>query len=261
MASRLTNKWVLITGASSGFGAAAARAFAAEGCNLILGARRTDKLEAVAAEARQLGAPNAVFHQLDVSNTASVNQFAAGISVLTSQIDVLVNNAGGAHGIDTVANGKDEDWEAMVQTNLLGVMRVTRAILPFMVKNPGSYILNIGSVAGRQAYEGGSVYCGVKAAEIMITRSLRLELNGTGVRVGTIDPGMAETEFSMVRFKGDEARSNKVYEGVVPLTAHDIAEILVWCASRPAHVCIDELLVKCTDQAAVHKVHRRAPVK
>ena len=130
-----------------------------------------------------------------------------------------------------------------------------------MVKNPGSYILNIGSVAGRQAYEGGSVYCGVKAAEIMITRSLRLELNGTGVRVGTIDPGMAETEFSMVRFKGDEQRSNKVYEGVVPLTANDIAEILVWCASRPAHVCIDELLVKCTDQAAVHKLHRRPVAK
>lgn len=115
-----------------------------------------------------------------------------------------------------MANGKDADWEAMVQVNLLGVMRVTRAILPYMVKNPGSYILNIGSVAGRQAYEGGSVYCGVKAAEIMITRSLRLELNGTGVRVGTIDPGMAETEFSMVRFKGDEQRSNKVYEGVEP---------------------------------------------
>lgn len=160
-----------------------------------------------------------------------------------------------------MANGKDEDWEAMVQVNLLGVMRVTRAILPYMVKNPGSYILNIGSVAGRQAYEGGSVYCGVKAAEIMITRSLRLELNGTGVRVGTIDPGMAETEFSMVRFKGDEQRSNKVYEGVEPLTANDIAEILVWCASRPAHVCIDELLVKCTDQAAVHKLHRRPVAK
>jgi NADP-dependent 3-hydroxy acid dehydrogenase YdfG len=239
MPSRLANKWVLITGASSGFGAAAARAFAAEGCNLILGARRTDRLEAVAAEARKLGAPTAVFHKLDVSSTSSVN------------------NAGGAHGLDTVANGKDEDWEAMVQVNLLGVMRVTRAILPYMVKNPGSYILNIGSVAGRQAYEGGSVYCGVKAAEIMITRSLRLELNGTGVRVGTIDPGMAETEFSMVRFKGDEQRSTKVYEGVVPLTANDIAEILVWCASRPPHVCIDELLVKCTDQAAVHKLYRR----
>jgi len=257
----LRGKTALITGASSGFGAAAARAFAAEGCNLILGARRTDKLEAVAAEAKKLGAPTANFHKLDVSSTKSVNAFAEAIPSVTPQIDVLINNAGGAHGLDTVANGKDEDWEAMVQTNLLGVMRVTRAVLPFMVKNPGSYILNIGSVAGRQAYEGGSVYCGVKAAEIMITRSLRLELNGTGVRVGTIDPGMAETEFSMVRFKGDEQRSTKVYEGVVPLTANDIAEILVWCASRPAHVCIDELLVKCTDQAAVHKLYRRPVAK
>ena len=257
MPSRLASQWVLITGASSGFGAATARAFAAEGCNLLLGARRVDRLEAVAAECRQLGAASAHANALDVANTPSANAYADWVRTRTPQVDVLINNAGGAHGIDTVANGKDEDWEAMVQSNLLGVMRVTRAILPLMVNNPGSSILNIGSIAGRVAYEGGSVYCGVKSAELMITRALRLELSGTGVRVGTVDPGLAETEFSMVRFKGDAEKSKKVYEGLEPLTGEDIAEILVFCASRPAHVCIDELLVKCTAQAAIHKVHRR----
>ena len=261
MKTNLAKKWVLITGASSGFGAATARAFAAEGSHLLLGARRVDRLEAVAAECRKLGAASAAVQALDVASTPSADAFAAWVKTLTPQVDVLINNAGGAHGADTVANGKDADWEAMIQVNFLGVMRVTRAILPLMVQNPGSSILNIGSIAGRVEYEGGSVYCGVKAAELQITKSLRLELNGTGVRVGTIDPGFAETEFSMVRFKGDKAKSDKVYEGTEPLTAEDIAETLVWCASRPPNVCIDEILIKCTDQAAIHKVHRRPVAK
>ena len=134
---------------------------------------------------------------------------------------------------------------------------MTRAALPLMLKNPGSSIINIGSVAGHTAYEGGAAYCAAKAGERQITRALRLELSGTGVRVCSIDPGMAETEFSMVRFKGDEARARKVYEGVQPLTAADLAEIIVWVAGRPPHVNIDEMLVKPTDQAAIHKVHRR----
>ena len=179
------------------------------------------------------------------------------VRTLTDKVDVLVNNAGGAKGLDTVADGKDEDWEFMMQTNVLGVLRVTRACLPLMVKNPGSSIINIGSIAGRVAYEGGSAYCGAKAAELQITKALRLELSGTGVRVSTVDPGMAETEFSVVRFKGDEAKAKKVYEGVEPLTADDIAGTLVWVASRPPHVCIDEMVIKCTDQAAIHKLHRR----
>jgi NADP-dependent 3-hydroxy acid dehydrogenase YdfG len=170
---------------------------------------------------------------------------------------VLVNNAGGAHGLEPVAEGKDEDWETMMQTNVLGVLRMTRAALPMMVNNPGGSIINIGSIAGHTAYEGGAAYCAAKAGELQITRALRLELNGTGVRVCTIDPGLAETEFSMVRFKGDSARAKKVYEGTNPLTAEDIAEIIAWVANRPAHVNIDELIVKPTDQAAVHKVYRR----
>ncbi len=261
MPASLASKWVLITGASSGFGAAAARAFAREGAKLLLGARRVDRLESVAAEARKLGAAEAQFAALDVSQTASVNAFVDWARGRTETLDVLVNNAGGAKGIDTVAEGKDEDWEFMMQTNVLGVLRVTRACLPLMVKNPGSSILNVGSIAGRVAYEGGSAYCAAKAGELQITRALRLELCGTGVRVSTLDPGLAETEFSIVRFKGDEARAKKVYEGVEALTAEDIAETLVWMASRPAHVCIDEMVIKCTDQAAIHKLHRRTVVK
>ena len=260
MPSRLANQWVLITGASSGFGAAAARAFAAEGCNLLLGARRMDRLKAVAAEACQAGAPAAKFHALDVSQTASVNAFAEWARTFTDRVDVLINNAGGALGLDTVAEGKDEDWETMMQTNVLGVLRVTRAVLPLMMNNPGSSILNIGSIAGRVAYEGGAAYCAAKAGELQITRALRLELNGTGIRVGSIDPGLAETEFALVRFKGDATRAKKTYEGMTPLNGDDIAEALVWCASRPPHVCIDEILIKATDQAAIHKVFRR-PVK
>ena len=253
----LSNKWVLITGASSGFGEAAAMAFARGGARLLLGARRVDRLEKVAAAARQAGSPAAHVQALDVASTTSVNGFAEFTRRHTDKLDVLINNAGGAKGIDKVADGKDEDWEFMVQTNVLGVLRMTRAMLPMMTNNPGSSIINIGSIAGRTAYEGGSAYCAAKAGELQITRALRLELCGTGVRVSTVDPGFAETEFSLVRFKGDAARAKKVYDGMFPLTAEDIAETLVWVASRPSHVCIDEMVIKPTDQAQVYKVHRR----
>ncbi|MCI0534329.1 MAG: SDR family NAD(P)-dependent oxidoreductase [Verrucomicrobiales bacterium] len=257
MSSQLAGKAVLITGASSGFGAAAARGFGAHGARLFLGARRVDRLEAVATEARQAGAAQSEIHDLDVSKTASVESFVQWVRERTDKLDVLVNNAGGALGLDPVATGKDEDWETMMQTNVLGVLRMTRAVLPLLLKNPGSIIINIGSVAGRVAYEGGAAYCAAKAGELQITRALRLELCGTGVRVSTVDPGMAETEFSVVRFKGDAARAKKVYEGVEPLTSEDVADALVWVASRPPRVNIDEMLIKCTDQAAIHKVHRR----
>lgn len=257
MKSRLHDKWVLITGASSGFGAAAAKSFGAEGARLLLGARRLDRLEKVAHEAQKTGAPEAHFHKLDVSQTASVNAFVDWARTKTKCVDVLVNNAGGALGTDTVATGKDEDWETMLQTNVLGVLRMTRAVLPLIPHDAGSYILNIGSVAGHVAYEGGAAYCAAKAGELQITRTLRLELNGTGIRVGTVDPGLAETEFSLVRYKGDAERAKKPYEGTNPLVAQDIAEILVWIAGRPPHVNIDELIVRPVDQAAMHKIHRR----
>lgn len=262
MHNPLHGRWVLITGASSGFGAAAARAFGAAGARLLLGARRVDRLEAVAAQAQAAGAPEAQFHPLDVTSTANVEAFFKWVRAqlrtgAAAPLHVLINNAGGALGLDPVASGRDEDWETMFQTNVLGLLRVTRAALPLMLGNPGGLILNVGSVAGHEAYEGGAAYCGAKAAERQITRALRLELCGSGLRVCTLDPGMAETEFSLVRFRGDAERARKVYEGLQPLTAEDVAEAMVWIASRPPHVCIDEMLIKPTDQASVHKIHRR----
>jgi 3-hydroxy acid dehydrogenase/malonic semialdehyde reductase len=260
----LKNKWVLITGASSGFGAAAAIAFGAHGAKLLLGARRLDRLKNVAAKTLKAGAGAAEFHELDVSKTASVENFIAwakekigGRKGNSKNLHVLINNAGGAQGLDTVAEGKDADWETMFQTNVLGLLRVTRAALPLMPHDAGASIISIGSVAGSAAYEGGAVYGAAKASELHISRTLRLELFGTGIRVSTVAPGLAETEFSLVRFKGDAAKAKKVYAGTIPLTAEDIAETLVWIANRPAHVDIDELVIKPVDQAAVGKVFRR----
>jgi len=257
MAFSLSGKTILITGASSGFGAAAARAFGALQCKLVLGARRVDRLEAVAVEARKAGAVEAHIHALDVTKTASVEAFVKWAGTKTKSVDVLINNAGGAHGMDTVAAGKDDDWEATLQTNVLGVLRMVRAVLPMMPKDAGASILNIGSVAGRYAYEGVAAYCAAKAGELKITQVLRLELNGTGIRISSLDPGMALTEFSTVRFKGDKAKADKVYEGVHPLMPEDVAETLVWMATRPPHVNIDEMIIKSIDQAATFKVFRR----
>ena len=264
----LKNKWVLITGASSGFGAAAAVAFGAEGAKLLLGARRVDRLKKVADQAKQAGAAAAHFHKLDVSQTASVEDFMAWTrekignrKAKIANLHVLINNAGGAHGLDTVAEGKDADWETTLQTNVLGVLRVTRAALPLLPRDDGASILNIGSLAARAAYAGASAYCAAKAGELQITRVLRHELFGTGIRVGTIDPGLAETEFSLVRFKGDARKAAELYAGANPLVAADIAEILVWVASRPPHVNIDEMLVKPVDQADIGKVFRREKKK
>lgn len=248
---------MLITGASSGFGAAAAIAFAEEGAKLLLGARRIDRLEKVAAEAQKAGASEAHFHFLDVAQTDSVEKFIAWAQEKTASLHVLINNAGGAHGTDTLAQGKDADWEAMIQSNVLGILRMTRAALPLIPRDAGASIINIGSVAGHTVYEGGGVYCAAKAAELQITRTLRLELFGAGIRVGTLDPGLAETEFSLVRFKGDASAAKKIYEGTVPLTARDIADTMVWLASRPAHVNIDEVIIRPVDQIAVGKVFKR----
>ena len=262
--SPLKNKWILITGASSGFGAAAAVAFAAQGAKLLLGARRVERLEKVSAAAKKAGAAQSHFHELDVASTASVEKFFDWAKKKIGQrksasgnLHVLINNAGGAHGVDTVAEGKDADWEAMLQSNVLGVLRVTRAALPLLPHNAGASILNLGSLAARAAYVGGSAYCAAKAGELQITRVLRHELFGTGIRVSTIDPGLAETEFALVRFKGDAKKAKELYAGTNPLVAADIAEILVWVASRPPHVNIDEMLIKPVDQADMGKVFRR----
>jgi 3-hydroxy acid dehydrogenase/malonic semialdehyde reductase len=177
----------------------------------LLGARRVDRLKKAAAESKKSGAVEAHFHELDVSKTSSVEEFISWSQnkIGGKNLHVLINNAGGAHGIDTIAEGKDADWEAMMQSNVLGVLRVTRAALPLIPHDAGASIINIGSVAGHAAYEGGAAYCAAKAGELQITRVLRLELLGTGIRVGTVDPGLAETEFSLVRLKGDAAARKK----------------------------------------------------
>jgi NADP-dependent 3-hydroxy acid dehydrogenase YdfG len=261
MVSWLSGKWVLITGASSGIGAAAARAFGTEGASLLLGARRVERLSQVADDAARAGASRALYHSLDVSSITSVERFVEWVRANVPAVHVLVNNAGGAHGLDPVADAKDSDWEAMFQSNVLGLLRMTREVLPLVPHDAGSTIINVGSVAGHDAYEGGAAYCAAKAGELQITRALRLELCGTGIRVGTVDPGLTETEFSLVRFKGDAERASDVYRGMVPLSADDVAQAVVWVASRPAHVNIDEVILKPVAQAAVHKIARRGDVE
>lgn len=257
MKTSLRNKTVVITGASSGFGRAAAVAFGAQGARLVLGARRLERLNETAQLATQAGALSVQVLPLDVTLTGSVEAFGDAIKAQTDSVQVLINNAGGALGVDTILEGKDSDWETMFQTNVLGLLRVTRKVVPLMLKVEGAIVINVGSIAGRIAYEGGSAYCGAKAAELQITKTLRLELCGTPVRVTSLDPGMAETDFSLVRYKGDSQKARLVYRGVHPLCAEDIAETMLWLAERPAHVCVDELVIKPTAQAAPYKVARK----
>ena len=224
-----------------------------------MGARRVDRLEKVAKLAQKFTKGKVHYRALDVANTASVEAYITWSKTILegAPLHVLINNAGGAVGLDTVATGQDADWEAMIQSNVLGLLRMTRAALPLIPRDAGASILNIGSVAARTPYAGGSVYCGAKAAELQITKVLRHELFGCGIRVSSVDPGLAETEFSLVRFKGDQQKAKELYADTHPLVAEDIAEILIWVASRPPHVNIDELVVKPVDQADVGKVYRR----
>lgn len=257
MQQNLKGSWVLITGASSGFGAATALAFAAQGARLILGARRQDRLAEVAQKAYSSGSPEVLYEFLDVTDSESVGRFIEHVKKHTAQVHVLINNAGGALGLDPIVSADERDWEIMFKTNVLGLLRMCKAVLPLMIPYKSGTIINVGSIAGHTAYEGGSAYCGAKAAVRQITKVLRLELCGTGIRVGVIDPGFAKTEFSLVRFKGDLEKAEKVYEGMEPLSAEDVAEAIVWMVTRPPHVCIDELVIKPTDQAEIYKIHRR----
>lgn len=257
-ARKMKNQSVLITGASSGFGAATALTFAREGSRLFLGARRESLLSEVAEQAMEAGANDVWTHVLDVRDPDSVSEFIQSLKIQTDYLDLLVNNAGLALGLAPVEEDQERFWIQMMETNVIGLLRMTRDCIPLLKKSNAGTLINIGSIAGRVAYEKGAAYCASKAAELQITKALRLELNGTGIRVSTIDPGMARTEFSMVRFEGDQKKSDDVYRGVYPLTAEDVAETILWVAQRPAHVCVDELLLMPTDQAAPYKVHRRA---
>lgn len=237
----------VITGASAGIGAATARALAAEGFDVFLGARRIDRLQAVAAET------GGTAHALDVTDSDSVTAFAQA----AGDVRVLVNNAGGAKGLDPIADADDERWRWMWETNVLGLMRVTRALLPALLASGDGHIVNIGSTAALEAYEGGAGYTSVKHGVRAITQTLRLELLGQPVRVAEVDPGMVETDFSRVRFDGDEDRAAKVYQGLTPLTADDVAGIVAFVVTRPPHVNIDQVVVRPRDQATSTRVHRR----
>ncbi|MCW3099903.1 MAG: Short-chain alcohol dehydrogenase [Chthonomonadaceae bacterium] len=235
-----TKRIAVVTGASSGIGAATAVALHQAGFALVLGARRLDKL-------KEIGDPlGAVCLPLDVTDAASVEAFCAQIP----EVNVLVNNAGGALGLDKFADSKDEDWQRMYDTNVMGLMRVTRALLPKMEASGAGHVVNIGSIAGREPYPGGAGYNAVKFAVRAITQVMRLELVGKPIRITEVAPGMVETEFSVVRFAGDEERAKKVYAGLQPLVAADVADVIQWVVTRPPHVNIDEVVVKPLAQAS-----------
>jgi NADP-dependent 3-hydroxy acid dehydrogenase YdfG len=237
----------VVTGASSGIGEATARRLVAEGFDVLIGARRADRLEKIADE---IGAR---WKLLDVTDAAAVDAFAGGIDSL----NMLVNNAGGAKGFAPLAEIPDDDWDWMYQSNVIGLARVTRALLPALERSGDGHIVNVGSIAGIETYEGGAGYTAAKHAVAAITETLRLELLGKPIRVTEVQPGLVETEFSLVRFGGDADRASKVYEGMTPLTADDVADCIAWAATRPSHVNIDSIVVKPRDQARATKVFRR----
>jgi serine 3-dehydrogenase len=255
---KLSGRTVLITGASAGIGAACARAFAAEGARLILCARRAGRLEEQAEKLRGAGA-DVLLLELDVRDHAAVAERIGGLPAEWREIDVLVNNAGLGRGLDKLWEGAPADWDEMVDTNVKGLLYVTGAVVPGMTERKRGHVINLGSVAGHEVYPGGAVYCATKHAVGAITKGLRLDVLGTGIRVSTVDPGMVETEFSVVRFHGDEERAKNVYRGMTALTPDDIAETIVWVATRPPHVCIDEVIIKPTDQASSTLVSRKQP--
>jgi serine 3-dehydrogenase len=247
---------VLITGASSGIGAATAHAFAREKCNLLLAARRRDRIDQLARHLADKYAITAQAITLDVTKQKDVDAALGSLSTAWEQIDILVNNAGLSRGLTNLQEGDIGDWEEMIDTNIKGLLYVTRSILPGMVKRNKGHIINIGSIAGHQLYPAGNVYCATKFAVKALSEGLRLDLLGTGVRVTSVDPGMVQTEFSQVRFHGDTERATAVYQGLQPLSADDVAEVILFCATRPPHVDVADIIVMPTDQASVNHAHR-----
>ena len=241
----------VVTGASSGFGEATARSLAGAGFTVVVGARRMDRLTALAGEIG--GHPLS----LDVRDLESIGNFVEAIDREFGQVEVLVNNAGLSAGLDPVADGHDDDWVEMMETNVLGLLRVTRACLPLIRRAPRAHIVNIGSVAGFEVYPGGVGYTASKHAVRAISRTLRLELLGEPIRDTEIAPGLAETEFSLVRFKGDQERAAAPYRGLKPLVAADVADCVLWVLTRPDHVNIDELVVRPIAQASTRDYARR----
>ncbi|MGH9616223.1 MAG: SDR family NAD(P)-dependent oxidoreductase [Acidobacteriaceae bacterium] len=245
----LAGKIAFITGASSGIGAACAKSFARAGARLLLAARREDRLQKMAADLRSAGAADLHTIALDVRDNKKVQSAIAALPATWQAIDILINNAGLSRGLEKLHEGKIADWEEMIDTNVKGLLYVTRAVVRGMVERGAGHVVNIGSTAGHMTYPNGAVYCATKAAESRITEGLREDLLGTPVRVTTVDPGMVETEFSNVRFHGDEARAAKVYQGLTPLQPEDVADAILWAVTRPSHVNVAQVILTSIDQA------------
>jgi NADP-dependent 3-hydroxy acid dehydrogenase YdfG len=250
----MKNKIVLITGATSGIGWATAQTFAKAGARLILCGRRTEKLEALAKDVDT----NTQLLAFDVRDKVAVFEAIESLPPDWKKIDVLINNAGNAHGLDPVQTASLEDWEAMIDGNVKGLMYVTKAVLPQMIAAKKGQIINLGSIAGKEVYPNGSVYCSSKAAVDFFTRGLRIDLNPLGIRVGAVHPGLVETEFSEVRFKGDLDRAKKVYEGIEALTAEEVADAILYMVEVPEKVTIADLVILPTRQANAYVNNRKA---
>lgn len=255
----LKNKLVFITGAGSGIGEACSRQFAAQGATLLLCGRRLEKLNELAAQLQAEYGIEIYTFKLDVSQYAAVKETIHSLPPRWKAVDILLNNAGLAAGLDTIQEGNVQDWEEMIDTNVKGLLYITREILPQMVERNSGHIINIGSIAGHYVYPKGAVYCATKYAVNALSNGLRMDLFGTKVRVSTVDPGAVQTNFSMVRFKGDAKRAQAIYEGMEALKADDVADAVLYCATRPLHVNISEVIIMPTDQASATMVSRKVP--
>ncbi len=249
METKEPGRIILITGATSGFGEAMARMFAAEGWRVIISGRRRDRLDALTRELDGLYGPVTQALRMDVRDRAEVERAIASLPAAWSNIDVLVNNAGLALGMATIQEGDPEDWDVMIDTNVKGLLYVTREVVPGMVARGSGHIINIGSTAGKDVYAKGNVYSATKFAVDALTKSMRLDLLEAGIKVTQVAPGAAETEFSEVRFHGNRARAEKVYEGFQPLSAKDVADVVLYAATLPPHVCINDIVVTALAQA------------
>jgi len=253
----LKDKIVFVTGASAGIGEATAQAFAAQGAKILMCARRAERLEKLAQTLEYEYNVAVHYFRLDVRDQPAVDKAVAGLPPEWRAIDILVNNAGLSRGLDKLPQGLLDDWEEMIDTNVKGLLYVSRAVIPGMLERGRGHVINIGSIAGREVYPAGNVYCATKFAVRALSKGLRLDLNGTPIRVSEVAPGMVETEFSLVRFHGDAERAGQVYQGLTPLSPDDVADAAVWCATRPAHVNVSEVVVMPTAQASTMLLSRK----
>jgi 3-hydroxy acid dehydrogenase / malonic semialdehyde reductase len=251
------NKIIMITGATSGFGKATALKFAEKGYDIIITGRRKERLDELEKELLANNGIHILSLNFDVRNREKVETVIGNLPEEWKNIEILVNNAGLAVGMDHIDKGNIDDWERMIDTNIKGLLYVTRAVAPLMVARNKGYIFNIGSIAGKENYENGNVYCASKAAVDSLSRSMRIDLLRNNIKVTNIAPGMAETEFSIVRFKGDQEKADGVYKGIDPLTGKDIADIIYFCTTLPEHVCINDLVITPTQQAGVNHNYRK----